>query len=89
MIHSSSILSAFSIQLLEFRLRARQCRAARMRLYRRRRRRGERYLRLALRGSAIDALVRRGLLKEAERDDPQALELAVCDLLATIVDPEA
>jgi hypothetical protein len=51
--------------------------AARMRLHRWRRRKGIRRLTISLADPEIDALIRRGLLTEEQRDDPEMLENAL------------
>ena len=51
--------------------------AVRMRSYRKRRRQGLRYVRIALHVTDIDALIRMRLLKEKQREDPEALQTAV------------
>ncbi len=51
--------------------------AQRMRRSRQRRRDGLRCLRLELRETEIDQLVRRGLLRTAERNDPSAITEAL------------
>jgi hypothetical protein len=51
--------------------------AERMRRYRKRGRQGLGYVRIALHVTEIDALIRMGLLKENQRQDPEALQTAV------------
>jgi hypothetical protein len=63
--------------------------AERMRLHRKRQRRGTRCVRLQLSLSAINALVHKGLLKNTDRDDPQALQEAVSLLISRNADGEA
>jgi len=55
--------------------------AERMRLYRKRRRQGLRCVRIELHGTDIDSLVRLGLLKEEQRQDPEAVQAAVTALV--------
>jgi hypothetical protein len=52
--------------------------AERMRLHRKRRRDGMRYVRIPLHVSEIDTLIRLGLLQKEQREDAQALQGAVC-----------
>lgn len=59
--------------------------AERMRRTRKRRRDGLRFVGIDVRDSEVAALVRRGLLAEAERDDPGAIAEAVCELLDFIL----
>jgi hypothetical protein len=54
--------------------------AERMRLYRARRRKKQRYIHIILASTEIDALIRRGWLTEEQRDDPEALRWAVYEL---------
>jgi hypothetical protein len=51
--------------------------AVRMRLYRKRRRRGMRLVRTQLDVTDIEALIHKGYLDRASRDDRDALEFAV------------
>jgi hypothetical protein len=51
--------------------------AERMRLYRRRRRRGMQYVRIALHVTEIDTLIHMGLLTEEQRQDADALQTAI------------
>jgi hypothetical protein len=60
--------------------------AERMRLYRKRRRRGTRCVRLQLQVSVIDYFVRNRLLTNRERDDPQALRDAVLLIISRFVE---
>lgn len=55
--------------------------AERMRLYRRRRRRGIRCLDIAVHESTVEALIRKRLLDPARRGDPDAIREAIHDLL--------
>ena len=55
--------------------------AERMRLYRKRRRHEQAYVRVLLSAPGIDSLVRMGLLKEERRRDPKALRDAICGFL--------
>jgi hypothetical protein len=52
-----------------------------MRLYRKRRRQGLRYVRILLRVTTIDDFVRAGLLDRQHRDNPQALQAVVTRVL--------
>ena len=63
----------------------RQAAAERMRRTRARRRDGMRFVGIDVRDSEVSALVRRGLLAEAERDDPGAIAEAVCELLDLVL----
>jgi hypothetical protein len=60
---------------------ARSTAAERMRLYRKRRRDGMRYVRVPLHVTDIDALIRMRLLKEEQRQDAEALQAAVLSLV--------
>jgi hypothetical protein len=55
--------------------------AQRMRLYRRRRRAGEQFVRIALHVTEIDILVRMGLLTEERRQDDEAVQTAVLSIV--------
>jgi len=55
--------------------------AQRMRRYRKHRRQGLRPVRILVDETDIDALIRMGLLKEDQRQDPEALQTAVLGLL--------
>ena len=55
--------------------------AERMRLYRKRRREGMRYVRIPLHVTEIDALIRIGRLKEDSRTDAEVLQAAVLSLV--------
>ena len=55
--------------------------AQRMRLYRERRRQRLRYIPIPLHETDIDALIRMRFLKEAQRQDVEALQTAVLGLL--------
>jgi hypothetical protein len=55
--------------------------AQRMRNYRKRRRYGMQFVRVPLHVTDIDDLIRMGLLKEEERHDAEALEIAVLNLV--------
>jgi hypothetical protein len=55
--------------------------AQRMRLYRKRRRRGVRCIRVPIDAADIDALIKKKLLQEEDRHDPGAIKIAICDLL--------
>jgi hypothetical protein len=55
--------------------------AERMRLYRRRRRQGEQFVRIPLHVTEIDTLVRMGLLTKEQRQDDQALQTAIMSIV--------
>ena len=55
--------------------------AERMRLYRKRRRRGMRCVRIQLDVTTIDALIRKKHLDHEARNDQKALELAISDFI--------
>jgi hypothetical protein len=55
--------------------------AERMRLYRKRRRRGMRCVRIQLDVTTIDALIRKKHLEPEARNDQKALELAISDFI--------
>jgi hypothetical protein len=55
--------------------------AQRMRRYRKQRRQGLRSVRIPLHETDCDVLIRMGLLKEDQRQDPKALQKAVLRLL--------
>jgi hypothetical protein len=55
--------------------------AKRMRLYRKRRRQGLRYVRILLRVTTIDDMIRFGLLEEGQRERPEALRAVVVYLI--------
>ena len=61
--------------------------AERMRRHRERRRDGMRCLRVELRDTEIDALVRKGLLKPETRHDQNAIADALYDYLERTLDP--
>ncbi len=63
--------------------------AERMRRHRERRRDGMRCLIVELHQTEIDALVRRGLLKEETRNDQNAIADALYDHLERTLDPVA
>jgi hypothetical protein len=60
--------------------------AERMRAYRKRRREGRYYVRVALHVTEIDALVRLRLLRHERREDPEALQVAVMGLIYRVLD---
>jgi hypothetical protein len=60
--------------------------AERVRRYRERRRQGLRYVRILLRVTDIDDFIRLGLLNEGQRDDPEALQAVVLNLLHQVMD---
>jgi hypothetical protein len=55
--------------------------AQRMRRYRKHRREGQRSVRIPLYETDCDVLIRMGLLKEDQRQDPKALQKALLGLL--------
>jgi hypothetical protein len=55
--------------------------AERMRLYRKRRRQGLRYVRIELHVTDVDSLIRMRLLKEEQRQDPEAVQAALTGLI--------
>ena len=55
--------------------------AQRMRRYRKQRRQGQRSVRIPLHETDCDVLIRMGLLKEDQRQDPKALQKALLGLL--------
>ena len=60
--------------------------AQRMRAYRKRRREGSFFVRVQLDPPDIDGLVRRKLLRPGERQDPEALQVAVQGLVYQVVE---
>ena len=60
--------------------------ADRMRLYRKRRREGMQYVRIPLHVTEIDDLVRLGFLRGEQRQDPEALQMAVLGLICGVLD---
>ncbi len=63
--------------------------AERMRLYRKRRRRGMHCLRTSLHVTQIDGLIRKGFLKQEDRGDLEALQWAIDALISTALDDTA
>jgi hypothetical protein len=59
--------------------------AQRMRLYRKRRKLGLRYVRVPLAVTEIDTLIRRRLLKEDQRLDDEALQTAIMTVLYRVL----
>ena len=59
--------------------------AERMRLYRKRRRRGCRHVRILVHRAEIEALVAKGYLAPEERDNTEALQFAISGLLTQLV----
>jgi hypothetical protein len=57
-----------------------------MRRYRRRRRLGTRDVKVALVPSEIDEFIRMGRLEAEEREDPEALQIAVQGLIYKVLD---
>jgi hypothetical protein len=62
-------------------LKSRSQVAERMRLYRKRRRQGLRSVRILLRVTTIDDMIRFGLLEEGQRERPEALRAVVVYLI--------
>jgi hypothetical protein len=62
--------------------RARQSPAARMKLYRERRRRGQRCVRIFIGPAEIDRLIDKGYLGPGEREDAEALQFAASSLIS-------
>jgi hypothetical protein len=60
--------------------------AERMRLYRKRRRQGLQYVRIPLRVTEIDDLIRMGLLGEDQRYDAEALQAVALNLVHQALD---
>jgi hypothetical protein len=60
--------------------------AERMRLYRKRRRQGEQYVRIPLHVTEIDALIHMGLLTEERRRDDEALRTAILSIVYKALD---
>jgi hypothetical protein len=56
-----------------------------MRLHRKRRHRGLRHVGILLHVTEIEALVRKGYLPADQREYTEALQAAVCDLLAHVL----
>jgi hypothetical protein len=63
--------------------------AERMRLYRKRRRRGIHSLRTSLHVTQIDGLIRKGFLEQEDRGDLEALQRAIDALISTALDDMA
>jgi hypothetical protein len=63
--------------------------AERMRRYRERRRSGLRCLNIELRETEIDTLIRKGLLNQETRNDPEAIRNALYSHLDTTLDEMA
>ena len=63
--------------------------AERMRLYRKRRRRGMRCLRIQIHVSEIDALIRKKYLDQQSRDDLKAVEYAIRTVVLAALANEA
>jgi hypothetical protein len=55
--------------------------AERMRLYRKRRRQGLQNVRIELHVTDVDSLIRMRLLKEEQRQDPEAVQAALTGLI--------
>jgi hypothetical protein len=60
--------------------------AVRMRLHRKRRREGTRYVRIALDNSEIDGLIRLKVLPKEHREDADALQAAVLTIVYQALD---
>ncbi len=60
-----------------------------MRILRKRRRHGLRCIRLQLRATEIDALVRKGYLEHKDRDDPEAIQWALDACISAALDDTA
>lgn len=60
--------------------------AERMRLYRKRRRQGLRYVRIPLHVTEVDSLIRMGLLEKEQRHDPERLQTAVLGLIYRVLE---
>ena len=71
---------AMSTEAGQVRARSSSPEAERMRLYRKRRREGMRYVRIPLHVMEVDALIRIGRLKEDSRTDAEVLQAAVLSL---------
>jgi len=63
--------------------------AERMRLHRKRRRRGMRHVGILLHVTEIKALVRKGYLQPDQCENTKALKAAVCDLLTFALEDSA
>ena len=70
----------------EMRARSSTPAAQRMRAYRRRRREGSFFVRVQLDPPDIDGLVRRKLLRPGQRQDPEALQVAVQGLVYQVLE---
>jgi hypothetical protein len=70
-----------SIEPGQVRARSSSPEAERMRLYRKRRREGMRYVRIPLHVTEIDNLVRLGFLRGEQCQDPEALQAAVLGII--------
>jgi hypothetical protein len=69
----------------QVRARSSSPEAERMRLYRKRRREGMRYVRIPLHVTEIDDLVRLGFLRGERCQDPEALQVAVMGLICGVL----
>ena len=63
--------------------------AERMRLYRKRRREGMRYVRIPLHVTKIDDLFRLGFLRGEQCQDPEVLQMAVLGIIYGVLDRAA
>ena len=73
----------------QVRARSSSPEAERMRLYRKRRREGMRYVRIQLHVTEIDELVRLGFLRGEQCQDPEALQMAVLGSIYGVLDRAA
>ena len=73
----------------QVRARSSSPEAERMRLYRKRRREGMRYVRISLHVTEIDDLVRLGFLRGEQCQDPKALQAAVMGIICGVLDRAA
>ena len=72
----------------QVRARSSSPEAERMRLYRKRRREGMRYVRIPLHVTKIDDLVRLGFLRGEQCQDPEALQMAVLGIMRDLAGRE-
>ena len=78
-----------STELGQVRARSSSHGSERMRLYRKRRREGMRYVRIPLHVTEIDDLVRLGFLRGEQCQDPEALQAAVMGIIYGVLDRAA
>ena len=81
--------TAVSIDPTQVRTRSASPGAQRMRRYRQRRRQGTFYIRVELSVPDINALVRLRFLRNAQRRDPEALQVAVMSLIYRVLEGAA